>query len=73
MISIIQRADGTVQLNFPYINYMNNIPDGMIVWLTENTERKWIYNKWSTNVLDSKIGIEITKEDLTALKLKFPL
>jgi hypothetical protein len=79
VITIIQRTDGTVQLNFPYrasrpySDPTPNIPPDMEEWLTENTEQKWTYSKWQPNTVDNKIGIEITREDLVALKLKFPL
>jgi hypothetical protein len=73
MISIIQRTNGIVQLNFPYSKYENNIPDGMVEWLIENTEQKWTYGKWQMGDEAKRIGIEITKEDLVALKLKFSL
>jgi hypothetical protein len=75
MISIRQRTDGTVKLTFPYQIYkdVSNIPPGMEEWLTENTEVKWEYGKWMTHNDTRKIGAKITREDLVALKLKFPL
>ena len=81
MITIIQRTDGTVQLNFPYSVYksqpttqqQSHIPEGMEEWLTENTDAKWVYGKWMVDHDARKIGAEITREDLVALKLKFQL